>query len=322
MKNEEFASKVVEELKKCYPDKDIEYRKVIKNNNTIFHGITILDKVEGISAGPTIYIDTYLNERREFNQASIDAAVNYVIRAYEQEKDNIISLAKINDIFNDFNKVKEGLFCCLINYDKNEEQLQTIPHRKFLDLAIVYKIKVDSVEAGEMTALINNYIMEKWGITEQELYNIAIINTPKLYKFEATTIWDAMERLAKKTCIKDLSMPDYDVIEEYMFIVSNNIHLNGCHVMLYSDYLRKLLTENNAKRAYVIPSSIHEILLIFDDLTRDNNNPLDILQMVQAVNKEQLVDEEVLSDTVYEITLEDDISIAASARPWKGRWDY
>ena len=42
------------------------------------------------------------------------------------------------DFFNDYAKVRPKLACRLIHYEKNRQLLEKLPHRRFLDMAVVY----------------------------------------------------------------------------------------------------------------------------------------------------------------------------------------
>ena len=56
----------------------------------------------------------------------------------------------------------------LLNYEWNKEMLTTLPHRRFIDLAITYAIDV-----GENASC---RVSNEMGFTEEELYNAAMEN--------------------------------------------------------------------------------------------------------------------------------------------------
>ena len=65
--------------------------------------------------------------------------------------------------------------------------------------------------------------------------------------------------------------------------------------MLYPDLLRRL-SEKFSGSFYVIPSSIHEVLLL--KATKDEDTAY-LNRMVRAVNEQRVAPEEVLADHVY-----------------------
>ena len=80
-----------------------------------------------------------------------------------------------------------------------------------------------------------------------------------------------------------------------MYILSNTSKLNGAGCMLYDNVLTNIAAKLNSD-LYIIPSSIHEVLLIPVDYA-DSSEYLTTL--VQEVNDTQLSRDEILSDHVY-----------------------
>ena len=80
-----------------------------------------------------------------------------------------------------------------------------------------------------------------------------------------------------------------------MYMLSNCARLNGSGCILYQDLLQSF-AEHFASDFYILPSSIHEVLLI---PASDNSSPEELNAMVREVNASQLTREEVLSDHVY-----------------------
>ena len=72
-----------------------------------------------------------------------------------------------------YERIRTGaILLCLVNKEKNAEMLKDVPHREFLDLAIVYRVVMDIPENfdGESTVLLDNKIVSDAGVTEQELF--------------------------------------------------------------------------------------------------------------------------------------------------------
>ena len=64
------------------------------------------------------------------------------------------------------------------------ELLEKIPHRCFLNLAIVYFAVIDNVDNGRGIVTIYNNHLEHWKVGEELLYKLAMKNTPVLYPAE------------------------------------------------------------------------------------------------------------------------------------------
>ena len=80
-----------------------------------------------------------------------------------------------------------------------------------------------------------------------------------------------------------------------MIVITNTLGVNGAAVILYPDMLASLAKENDTD-FYVIPSSIHEVILVSAE---DDSMLAEYRLMVQDVNKRFVDPEEILSDQVY-----------------------
>ena len=77
-------------------------------------------------------------------------------------------------------------------------------------------------------------------------------------------------------------------------MVSNKIQRYGAGVICYEDFLGDISRKYN-KSLYLLPTSIHEMLLLFDDGEDQEENLLHILEK----SDHQLNKEEFLSDNIY-----------------------
>ena len=92
-----------------------------------------------------------------------------------------------------------------------------------------------------------------------------------------------------------------------MYVCSNSQKVNGAGVILYKDLLKQF-AEKTGSDFYILPSSIHETLLV---PVSDQMEVEALRSMVREVNATQVAPEEVLSDNVYIYRREDDkISLA------------
>lgn len=79
-----------------------------------------------------------------------------------------------------------------------------------------------------------------------------------------------------------------------MFVLTNNIRTNGAACITYPGVLKKFAEEHQSD-VYIIPSSIHEVILI-PEFTGGEES---LNKMITAVNKNELDPVEILSDHVY-----------------------
>ena len=92
-----------------------------------------------------------------------------------------------------------------------------------------------------------------------------------------------------------------------MYVLSNKSRVNGAACILYKDLLKDFSIEMD-KNLYILPSSTHEVILLPSDGTQESAH---LKAMVQEVNRTQVDEEEVLSDSVYYYDREKDVIICA-----------
>ena len=83
--------------------------------------------------------------------------------------------------------------------------------------------------------------------------------------------------------------------DEMMYVLSNEDKLNGAAVLL-NDKVMDDITEKLGQDYFILPSSVHEVLIV------PKNDQMDLKtleSMVQDVNATQVAPEERLSDHVY-----------------------
>lgn len=299
----EFAQNVKKELDTMMPECEVMINDVVKNNGVTFKGIVIHRK--GSSISPQIYLEEYYEEYQ--NGKKIDSICTEIIHIYKQ---NNIETPDINTLqFTEFKNVKDKICFRLVNAQKNQELLCKVPHRKMLDLAVTYYINTDVRENLNGSIMVTDALMKKWEITEQTLYELAIVNSP-VYSKGMVLPMDAIIRdiLTDKT--KEYSFSTYEnsrfgisLVEEdiQFYVATNTKKLYGATVMLYKGLLKKM--GEYIGDFYIIPSSVHEILFI---RKLGMIKPADLSKMVCEVNMTEVTPQDVLSDNVYLYDAESD----------------
>ena len=265
---------------------------VMKNNGIILSGLTVMRDDSNIS--PTIYLNTYYDAYKN-DEISFDNIIDNVIDIYERNKVNRSIDMKY---FLDYSKVKNRLVYKLINTKRNEELLKDIPHIKFHDLSIVFQFLIAEEAFGTATILVHNAHLKIWNVSIEELYKTACKNTPFLNKYYIKSIKETiMEMLSEEMCeefnndenniYKDDSVP--------MYVLSNTNKINGAACILYPELIKDFSKAVN-NNLFIIPSSVHEVLLLPSDNVKDAEG---IKEMVKEINCTQVDAEEVLSDSVY-----------------------
>ena len=297
MNYQEFLDAVVDCVKKIVGrEADVFIHHVTKNNGVVLDGIVIM--MRNSSFSPTIYLNGYYS--MYLSGCDIEQIAGKVYRLYEA---NAGAVTIPEDFFLDFDKLKDNVAFRLISYERNRRLLERIPHRRFKDLAIVYFVVVDSIENGRGTITIYNNHLELWEIAEELLYRLAMKNTPRLYEAEIKP----MNKVISEMILKEGEGMDVDALiahvermnEQFpMYVLSNSYRSYGASCMLYEGLLAKFAAHIEAD-LYIIPSSVHELILIpiEGEVTEEG-----LEEMIRSVNSTELSREEVLSDSVYKFT--------------------
>ena len=95
-----------------------------------------------------------------------------------------------------------------------------------------------------------------------------------------------------------------------MYVLTNDVKYYGAACILYDGVLKEF-AESAGRDLYILPSSVHEVILLPDMGYED----VDMLKkMVCEVNDTQLSPDEVLSDTIYHYDRDtEDISMVSFA---------
>lgn len=272
-------------LNERYPDATISIFDVAKNNGVKLRALTIKQPHSNIS--PTIYIDKF----REWYESThdIDEICNAIV---EQNEENAVEQFDLMSVL-DFNKAKTRICAKLINKAKNEQLLKGIPHRDFLDLSVVYYVYLENFE-GTASMLIRNDMLTFWNVEEEEIYTYAMDNSPRLRPVSFMSIEEVIQRMPDCT----LTFEDEETEDEKLriYVASSEQQTYGASVLLYPHFLQHV-ADTVQSDFYVIPSSLHEILIVTDRNEQTNQNEL--LEVVQEVNFTTVSDEEILADNVY-----------------------
>lgn len=166
---EEFAEAVRAEFEKRI-EKSVIVQKLNKNNGIVLYGLTVLEDEINISA--TIYLEPYYEV---YEDTGMEYIVDRLQRVYEENKpEQSFDISKILD----YESIKENLRAKLINYELNREFLKEVPHRRFLDLAIVAYIALEMEEEieGNATITVKNNLQQTWKVDTEEMIDTALEN--------------------------------------------------------------------------------------------------------------------------------------------------
>lgn len=259
------------------------------------------DKNSRAGGSLTIYVENYYEMYKQGE--SLDDVLRHAADTITKGYEYVPEIMKGNEI--DIERLKDGVVATLVNTVQNEDYLKGIPHREFLDLSIIYKSVISSDKEGIGTAVITNDMAERMGVSEAQLYETAMNNTPKLLPVmikpmeeiiceiimgEAMVAGEEMSKDETMEMLNEAKGED----ELSMYVMTNREKINGAAEILFPENLDKLSAKFDSD-IYIIPSSVHEIIAI----SADGKDVNELQEMVNEVNMNELSLEERLSNEVY-----------------------
>lgn len=280
----EIKEKVEENIGKGY---EIRVEKVLKNNSCVIRNMMIkkIDDEGNIQLLPAINLNNCYSQY--VLGKSSDCLAEEIVQLYHT------SVADNENI--DFNLInrenaEEFLFYRIVNKKKNKEMLSKVPYVPFLDLAVTFHFLCNSYEHGIQSFRINNSIMNDWNFDVPGLFEIAHRNTRILFPEKLMHMDEVLEGFGEtpfnSSCFNG---------EDEMYVLSNEKGVNGASVLLYSKKISEL-SELYERNIYIIPSSIHEVILMPE---YDGLKAADLRFLINDVNRSCVAEEDMLSDEVY-----------------------
>ena len=225
------------------------------------------------------------------NGEDIDHAVFKIVNTIE---DNISVVktkeADVKSFVTDYDKVKNHTYLRMIPGDS--PILKDTPHKMIEDMALVVNIHLEnfSDENGRSVVVVSKPLMEMYGIDEAQLFADAeknsLANEPMVFK----PLLDMVKDL-----INSEDIPNPKDVGIVTYIATNQSGFQGAAVAGYPDFCEKA-AEAIGGSFYMLPSSVHEFILIKDDGTPKAK---DLNKMVKNVNETVLEARDFLSDQCY-----------------------
>lgn len=276
---------IVDYLPEQYKDAKITVCPTTKNNGRQLTGLSV--KRPDCVIAPCVYIDSAYDDYR--NGSDVEEIMVNISRlivksdaSHEFGKFDVDSLIRF-DLICDHIKPR------LINTAANKELLEDAPHKTIEDLSIVYYL--DLSKGGSIT--IRNSLFNSWKISIEELHKVAIANLIQ----EGTKFQSLNEVLG-------LGSPDD--AEMGMYVLSNTSYMFGAAALLDEDSLNRI-ADCIGDTYYVIPSSIHEAIIVKMVKSLDI---ADVRNMIRDVNTTVVDLEDRLSNNLYIYTRGEGLKIA------------
>lgn len=285
MNNKAFCQKVAckfNELVALTDANSFRARVVVKTNDMFLVAVSCQKDYSNIQ--PQYYLDE-LDIKEIFDNKIRDVLKRIKIRLEDCCTD-IGDPKKIFGILNCYQK--ERVDAKLINRYYNRELITDVPYVEVAeDLAVVFYYKVQTYSEGRAVTLINNNLLNIWKITKDDLIAAAKENLSE--QFEIESLFGFINSLKEGVVDEALEKK-----APQFYIVKNKSEISNGAIQILNK--KKILDFVNGSDYYVLPSSIHEFLIV----KKDDQIDVDELKfMVVSTNENVVSPEERLSDSIY-----------------------
>lgn len=254
--------------------------------NTIKNGV----ELEGIriltnsNIAPVFYTEEIIREAEEENK-TLDEVVSALVSAYESKKAFRFDVNMLFDKDFILNHIFIGLQKAgAEDIEKRCCELDGIESYLY--------IRGEADQEGSYSIKITDGILKSAGITKEELWSRAEANT------NAETKIESMAKVMAEMMGMDYCEEMEDITP--LYIISNTCRMKGASAVLNKKALEEFGKEHHTDRIVVLPSSVHEMILVpyIEDVSLDYFS-----EMVGEVNSSEVDPTERLTDRAYIITL-------------------
>lgn len=268
----------------------LEEKHVPVNNGAEYVGMLVHKK--GRRSSPVLKIHELYEEYQ--SGTTVDELITEVMESLLEPWNEMEEKA---DEQRCYEEAKEKIMVQLVNYNKNKEMLTRIPHKRYLDMAIIFRVVVHVDDRnGVASYMVNQSVFETWNVDVDELYKQAIRNMVQTYPISCVSLQEFL-----------LGVTYPNIPQLYIF--TNTMKTYGAAAILYPDMLKKM-AEQLGGDLLILPSSIHEVLLLRYDPEQNINW---FQEMVCSINRSDVAERDVLSNHVYIYRREKDMVEIAEA---------
>lgn len=262
-------------------------------NGVIQHGLIF--KKNDSKVAPVLYVDEIFM-RYSAGELSMGNATEHLIRKYEELPEpcipDIDAMMSAPDIIN-------KITLRLVNGSENEgmiERRRLVYHEiENTDLVCIFHVTILMEETSLGSIAVSKELLERYlpDIADgNELYD-EVVKRVVAEDIYMESIVSVVERMLLRGEVKTPPLP---FNEDIMYVLSNRRMTYGASMILTGAARNLILEKFPDGKVTVIPSSVHETLLLH---TKENEDVESLKDMVKQVNSTEVPDEDVLSDNVY-----------------------
>lgn len=190
------------------------------------------------------------------------------------------------DLLYNFDYIKDKILAKVVNLPKNRKVLKTLPHKEIEDLAVMYYIVLSSQNNCDSTVTVDYHMMGYWDLSDEELYDLAMVNT-------------AIQHHPTASSIESLLAEEFDDLPpspiEMLVVTGDGDYANGAVYITCKKVLKQLADKLNDD-IYMLPSSKQEFIVC----RKSDLDPDSINNLIVDANENVLESGFFLSNHAYE----------------------
>lgn len=282
----------------------VEVRPAVKNNGVVLDSMMIRRPDDMIC--PNIYLNPLYE--RYLDGVGMDQVVENILATYRCATPALD--VDPDDLLNQGILRSQAVYR-LVNYERNARLLEEIPHKQFLDLALIYYAMVHTDELGDGAIMVRNEMLEQYDMTIEELDEAAKENTVRLLPADFLRITDLLREFGEKSganSYSEIALEEESDISP-LFVLTNRQRQFGAYYMTDTDLLSGISRKLNSD-LYLLPSSVHECMIVPAGMWEEADS---LSFMVKEINSTQVSEDEYLADTVYRFCCREKTVVIAAA---------
>lgn len=272
----EFKEALVQSLKEKYPESlDVTIHSLTKINGAE-EKITV--RFSDAKVAPSYNLESLY---KEYENTGDIAGIVETVAANATMVPEDLDIPMLTE-----DEARENLFYQMISGDRNEKLLEECPYRAVegTDLVLILRWKC----GPEASFVVKHGVAETIGVSEAELFKMADDNLERT-GFRLRKMSEVMSEMMG---IPEDEFPDEGI--KLHVLTNKDCYIGAACIM--GAGVKEKIREQLGSEYYILPSSIHELLIIPDD---GEISVADLSVMVKEVNRTEVAPRDILSDHVY-----------------------
>lgn len=217
---------------------------------------------------PIVYDDMLAKVTEDNVDAFIKSVKNSINKGTSMYND-------VNSLIDNFDIAKPLLKVC-VRMKTEDDAIK----RDFLDIEQYIRII-----HNDFSLIIKTPLLDRWSVTEDELFEIAISNSK--HDYNISSVSDKLRSIGI-----GLEIPEDNIL----YVINSNTFMYDAGCLCNTDILDEATEVADADEIFIIPSSVHEILFFKAGVFESNSELIDLIKLI---NRTEVPNTDVLSDSLY-----------------------